>query len=46
MQIATNYNFEISANKTKTMAFRRKCPIQTKIVTDNKRIEQVSHFLT
>ena len=35
-------NMKISLQKTKTMAFKAKCPSRTKIVLDNKRIEQVS----
>ena len=44
IQIAKNYNFNISTNKTKIMAFGGKFPIRTKIVIDNKLIQQVSHF--
>ena len=43
-QIAKNYNFKISANKMKTVVFRVKFPVRTKIVIDNEPIEQVSHF--
>jgi hypothetical protein len=43
-EIAKNYNFKISTNKAKTVAFRGRFPIGTKIVIDNERIEQASHF--
>jgi len=35
----------ISANKIKIMAFRRKFPVQTKIVTYNQWTEQYHIFL-
>jgi hypothetical protein len=38
------YNLEISSNKSKVMAFEGKHPRRSKIVIDNKIIEQVSHF--
>jgi hypothetical protein len=35
---------EISSNKSKVIAFEGKHPRRSKIITDNKIIEQVSHF--
>ena len=34
----------MSADKTKTMVFRGKQPVITKIVIDGKIMEQVQHF--
>jgi hypothetical protein len=42
--ISKEYNFKISIQKTKVMAFKGKFPIRTKIVIDNNILEQVSHF--
>jgi hypothetical protein len=44
-QIAKNYDFKISTNKTKAIAFRRKFPLRTKIVTENELTKHVSHFI-
>jgi hypothetical protein len=44
-QIAKNCDFKICANKTKAVAFSRKFPLRTKIVTENELTEQVSHFI-
>jgi hypothetical protein len=41
---ADNYNLKISVTKTKTMAFKGKPPIRTKIVINDTILEQVSHF--
>jgi len=38
--IAKNCRFKISANKMRTVVFRGKFPIGTKIVIDNEWIEQ------
>lgn len=43
-QICQNYNIEISKEKTKVMANWGKIPIRSKIVVDDKIIEQVSSF--
>ena len=43
-QICGTYNFKISAMKTKVMAFLGKDPVRSKIVLNDKPIEQVSHF--
>ncbi|KAJ4429720.1 hypothetical protein ANN_21924 [Periplaneta americana] len=39
-----DYNLSISTHKTKVMAHSGKFTIRTKIIVDNKPIEQVSHF--
>ena len=39
-----HYNLKISVNKTKVMAHYGKYPVQSKIVIENKTLEQVSHF--
>jgi hypothetical protein len=43
-QITTEYGLTISVQKTKSMAFRGRDPVRTKIVIDNKIIEQVNSF--
>jgi len=43
-QIITEYGLTISVLKTKSMAFRGWDPVRTKIVIDNKIIEQVNSF--
>ena len=43
-QITTEYGLNISAQKTKSMAFKGQDPVRTKIVLDNKIIEQVNLF--
>lgn len=43
-KITKEYNFKIAAQKTKTMAFKGKYPIRTKIVIDEIIIEQVKYF--
>jgi hypothetical protein len=43
-QIITEYGLTISVQKTKSMAFRGRDPIRSKIVIDNKIIEQVHFF--
>ena len=42
--MSSNYNMQIYVQKTKIMVFVAKYPLRTKIVLDNKCIEQVSHF--
>ena len=42
IQIITKYGLTISAQKTKLMAFKGQDPVRTKIVIDNKIIEQVN----
>jgi hypothetical protein len=44
LQIITEYGLTISVQKTKSMAFRGGDPVRTKIVIDNKIIEQVNSF--
>jgi hypothetical protein len=41
-QIITEYGLTISVQKTKSMAFRGRDPVRTKIVIDNKIMEQVN----
>jgi transcription initiation factor TFIIIB Brf1 subunit/transcription initiation factor TFIIB len=41
-QIITKYGLTISVQKTKSMAFKGRDPVRTKIVIDNKIIEQVN----
>ena len=41
-QIVTGYGLTISVQKTKSMAFKWRDPVRTKIVIDNKIIEQVN----
>ena len=43
-QIITEYGLTISVQKTKSMAFKGRDPVKTKIVIDNKIIEQVNSF--
>jgi len=43
-QIITEYGLTISVQKTKSMTFRGRDPVRTKIVIDNKIIEQVNLF--
>ena len=38
------YGLTISVQKTKSMAFKGRYPVRTKIVTENKFIEQVNSF--
>ena len=40
----TEYGLTISAQKTKSMAFKGQDPVRTKIVIHNKIIEQVNMF--
>ena len=42
--IITEYCLTISAQKTKSMVFKGRDPVRTKIVIDNKIIEQVKLF--
>ena len=42
--ISKHFNMKISAGKTKIMAFHGKWPIRSKIVVENKILEQVSNF--
>ena len=42
--IITEYGLTISVQKTKSMAFKGRDPVRTKIVIDNKIIEQVNSF--
>jgi len=43
-QIITGYGLTISVQKTKSMAFKRRDRVRTKIVIDNKIIEEVNLF--
>ena len=43
-QIITEYGLTIPVQKTKWMAFKGRDPVRTKIVRDNKIIEQVNLF--
>ena len=43
-QIITEYVLTISVEKIKLMAFKRRDPVRTKSVIDNKIIEQVNLF--
>jgi predicted butyrate kinase (DUF1464 family) len=43
-QIITEYGLTISVQKTKSMAFRCRDPVRTKIVIDNKIVGQVNSF--
>jgi len=43
-QIMTEYGLNISVQKTKSMAFKGRDPVRTKIVIDNKVIGQVNLF--
>jgi hypothetical protein len=43
-QIITEYSLTISVQKTKSMTFKGRDPERTKIVIDNKIIEQVNLF--
>jgi hypothetical protein len=43
-KITSKYGLTISTNKTKTMAFRGRDPIRSKIVMNNKIIEQIHTF--
>ena len=43
-RLITEYGLTISVQKTKSMAFKGRDPIRTKIVIDNKIIEQVKSF--
>ena len=40
----TEYGLTISVQKTKSMAFKGRDPVRTKIVIDNKIIEKVNSF--
>lgn len=44
VQIAREHNLEVSTMKSKVMAFHGKYPIRSKIIINEKPIEQVSHF--
>jgi hypothetical protein len=43
-KISAKYNMKVSTSKTKVMAFWGKYPRRSKIVVENKIVEQVSHF--
>ena len=43
-QIMTQYGLTIAVRKTKSMAFKGRNPVRTKIVIYNKIIEQVKMF--
>ena len=43
-QLCKEYNFHISLQKTKIMAFKGSVPIRSKIVLDDQVLEQISHF--
>lgn len=42
--LCEDYNLKISKDKTKIMAFEGKETVRSKIIIDNKTLEQVSHF--
>lgn len=42
--ICRDYGMKISSKKSKTMAFKGKDPVRSKIVVNNEILEQVSHF--
>ena len=42
--IANEYSLEISAQKTKIMAFKGKNPVRSKIMVYGHPVEQISHF--
>jgi hypothetical protein len=42
--ICKSYNLKSSINKTKTMAYKGKYPVRTKIAIEDKTLEQVNHF--
>jgi hypothetical protein len=41
---AKRYNLKMSINKTKTMVFKGKYRVRTKIVIEDKILDQVNHF--
>jgi len=43
-RLITEYGLTVSVQKTKSMAFKGRDPVRTKIVIDNKIIEQVNVF--
>jgi len=43
-QIITEYGLTVSVEKTKSMAFRGRDQVRTKIIIDNKIMEQVDSF--
>ena len=43
-KISLDYNMKISISKTKSMVFKDKEPVGTKLVINNKPIEQIQHF--
>jgi hypothetical protein len=43
--ICKSFNLKIPINKTKTMAFKGKCPVRTKIVTEDKYLGYDVTFL-
>jgi hypothetical protein len=43
-RLITEYGLTISVQKTKSMAFKGQDPVRTKVVIDNKIIEQVNSF--
>lgn len=43
-QIGKEYNLKISTRKTKVMAHKGKHPVRSKVVIENKILEQVSYF--
>jgi len=43
-QIITEYDLSISVQKTKSVALKGRDPVRTKILIDNKIIEQVNSF--
>lgn len=43
-QIANEYSFKISCQKTKTMAFKSKYPMRNKIILDNNTLEELRIF--
>ena len=43
-RVITEYGLTVSVQKTKSMAFKVRDPVRTKIVIDNKIIEEVNLF--
>jgi hypothetical protein len=43
-QIITEYGLTVSVQKTKSLAFKERDPIRSRIVIDNKIIEEVNSF--
>jgi hypothetical protein len=43
-QTITEYGLNVSEQKTKSMAFKGRDPIRSKVIIGNKIIEQVNYF--